>query len=212
MRRIIILLLLAAVALAWNGDTHRAIGADLCAAMNCSCPADMENGSTAPDLVFHDTARHHYYDVSWACPTSNWTCPTKDDFVAMDWAERWLANASAATGCEREYDIAVASHYFFDSMVFWHRVQNEDSDTHSGWEGKVGDQWGPALDYCGNGACVKWSDYQGWKTEFLAKIGVNATVAPTASGDLTLAGGQRPGPGWLEMLINFFMSLFERWF
>ena len=38
----------------------------------------------------------------------------------------YLESASKKTSCDRWRDIAIASHYFFDTKVFWHNVQKEN--------------------------------------------------------------------------------------
>ena len=210
-RVVVLVLLLLSVAVAWNGDTHRAIGAEICEHLQCECPKEMQNGSTAPDLVFHDTVRHHYYDTEWDCPIGEWVCPEEDDFVAMELAEEWIEAAEAAAGCEREYAIAVASHYFFDSKVFWHKVQKEKQSQHSYWEKKVGEEYGPGFAYCKYGICTDWQEFEEWKEEF------NELLGPMGSECMSnyrcnCVEGKCVEPEWWENIINTVLKIIAEWF
>ena len=69
--KFLILLLLLSIAAALDGNTHRALAGELQQYLDCD--DSIINGSTDPDLVFHDTVRHHYYDTNWDCPEGNWT-------------------------------------------------------------------------------------------------------------------------------------------
>ncbi|NOQ55584.1 MAG: hypothetical protein GQ477_02130 [Nanohaloarchaea archaeon] len=87
----------------------------------------MMEWSNIPDTVFKDMINHHDYDINKDCPESDfWTCPTKNDFKASRKVQEYLDSARQKEGCSRWKDIAIASHYFFDTKVFWHNVQDED--------------------------------------------------------------------------------------
>ena len=156
-RRILILIVLLGLAAAWSGDTHRMIAEEIGEHINCG--QEIVDASTVPDLVFHDTVRHHYYDTSWDCPVGDWICPEEDDFIAMELAEEWVVKGDC-------YSIGIATHYFFDSKVFWHKVQKENSNRHSYWEKKVGEAYGPGFEYCKYGICTNWGEFELWKAEF----------------------------------------------
>ncbi|MFC2174794.1 zinc dependent phospholipase C family protein [archaeon] len=210
-RGLVVVLLLLSVAVAWDGDTHRALGAEVCEHIQCGCPEEMRNGSTAPDLVFHDTARHHYYDTTWDCPPGEWVCPNETDKVAMDFAEQWVAAAENSTGCERDYAIGVAGHYFFDSKVFWHKVQKEKSSQHSYWEQKVGEAYGEGLDYCKYGICVTWQEFEGWKEEFNGMLGPNGAQCMSDL-NCNCVQGKCVKPEWWENIINIVLKIIAEWF
>jgi hypothetical protein len=176
---LVILLLLAPVVVqAWNWDTHRWVATQLCGRMGCgNCSEYFTNGSIAPDKDFRDTANHHAYNTSWSCPSGNWTCPAKNDFVAFTKAEEWLNKSRNATGCEKYYDIGVASHYWFDAHVFWHKVQNEDYDhCHAPFETSVGDKIGTTFSVEKCGVTVTSADFDVWLNEFSAIVGAPAST------------------------------------
>lgn len=213
--RWVALLLLLSVAVAWDGDTHRAIGGELCGALQCGqCSNELLNGSTAPDLIFHDNTKHHCYYSAWECAEGNWSCPVANDCPAMALAEEWVAKSRNATGCEKYYDIGVAAHYFFDSKVFWHRVQKEDSDWHSGWEEGVGKAYARGFTYCKYGVCTNWTEFDAWKGEFNTMLGGSGCLSDAECEDRCEAGkcvSVAPWQGLLETLINLINGIFGRW-
>lgn len=137
---IIVLAVLLAGVSAWDGTGHQYLASKVCRDFSCGCSTD--EGSVAPDRVFRDTINHHCYNTSWRCRDGDWTCPAKDDCPALEKAGDWIGKAANQTKCERWYSVAVASHYFFDSKVFWHRVQGEDGRCHSGFESDAGKKFG----------------------------------------------------------------------
>ncbi len=155
---------------AWDSTGHEWLASRVCRDFNCNgCSTD--GGAVAPDAVFRDTLGHHCYNTSVPCPSGSWTCPKKDDCPALAKAGEWIGRAANQTGCARWYSVAVASHYFFDSKAFWHTVQKEDSNCHSGFESEVGRKIGQAnwqVSKCG--ATVSSSDFPGWISEFEDKL------------------------------------------
>ena len=185
---ICLLLLSAPISSAWDWDAHQWLAEKLCSDYNCGCSIEIKNGSIAPDKVFRDTVNHHLYDPSTCVPSQNYTCPTKYDAVALEKADYWLGKAKSDTGCDRWYDIGVASHYFFDTKVIWHQIQNEDYDKcHAPFETAVGDKFkknSTNWTVCKCDACVSYNDFPGWVSEFERKLDfvsqtgtVNATPA-----------------------------------
>lgn len=137
----LLILILLLSSFSWDWDTHKWIANQVCDYLNCGvCREYILNGSIAPDKDFNDFTNHHCYNTSWNClasPTNEWACPTRNDCPALEKAQSWLSNKTE--GCSYYYNIGVASHYFSDSKVFWHRVQNEDYDNcHAPFETAVG--------------------------------------------------------------------------
>lgn len=166
---IIVLAILLAGASAWDGTGHEWLASRVCQDFSCGCPTG--EGAVAPDRVFRDTVNHHCYNTGWQCQDGDWTCPVKDDCPALEKAEEWIEKAANQTGCERWYSIAVASHYFFDSKVFWHRVQQEDGRCHSGFESEVGKKLGQTgwqVSKCG--VTLNSSEVPAWISEFEEKL------------------------------------------
>jgi len=126
---------------AWGGATHRHIAAAACAALGCAgCAAEVADGATAPDRVFKDFINHHCYEAAWACPADeSYACPLKEDCPAKKKAAAWIEKAKGEKGCARAYSLAVASHYFSDARVIWHKVQKESAACHKELEREVDD-------------------------------------------------------------------------
>jgi hypothetical protein len=167
---LVLLLLVAATACAWDSETHEWLARELCEDTGCnqSCSMEMQRGSVAPDEVFHDHRDHHLYSTARDCPESElWNCPEKDDFIALEKMHEWLERGSC-------YSVGVASHYFFDSKVFWHRVQNEDYfECHKPFEDRVGEvieREGFNVTQCG--VSVTKNDFMLWLLEFEVKLGM----------------------------------------
>lgn len=126
--------------LSWDWATHEYAARQICDYIGCGdCLPDMLNGSIAPDRDFRDFVNHHCYDPLWECPEGDWVCPDQFDCPALEKSGEWLERSGQDSGCARFYDIGVASHYYLDSRVFWHRVSNEDESCHSRFESRVGD-------------------------------------------------------------------------
>ena len=108
----------------WNSATHMKFVEN--AFYQLDFPVDvvldldaLRNGSVAPDLVFHDTRRHHY-------PPS---------FVE---AHRWL-NETRIGLAQKNYTYAsyafgVTAHYITDTYAAPHHIQKEPSRMHSLYE------------------------------------------------------------------------------
>ena len=166
MKRFLLVLLFCS-AWAWTGTTHEAIAANICVWTQCACQGQMIYGSTVPDRVFHDNINHHYYDPNWDCPNGMWECPTEYDPIALTMARRWLKHAQGnETGCERDFAIGIASHYFYDSKVFWHRVKKEKQSMHSRWEKLVAEKYPGDFVVDEYGVRVADEDFAEWDEEF----------------------------------------------
>jgi len=133
------LLIAAPDLFAWGGVTHRYIARKVCERFECQCPKEVELGSTAPDREFKDTVNHHCYDMEWPCDedASTYSCPVKQGCPALKKSGEWLDKARSQTGCERWRSIAIASHYYSDGEVIWHKVQKETGECHSDFESAV---------------------------------------------------------------------------
>ncbi|NOQ37403.1 hypothetical protein GQ472_00815 [archaeon] len=140
-----ILLIMVQPGYAWDWDTHEALVEQVCIDFGCGCFDEIKNGSIVPDKVFRDNFYHHCYNLSEECPESDeglWQCPTKDECPTYEKEKEWLEISKSKDGCEKWYAIGVASHYFFDSKVFWHRVQKEEYyKCHQKFERDVGDEF-----------------------------------------------------------------------
>jgi hypothetical protein len=169
----LISLLLLSVCLSWDWPTHQYAAREICAYTGCGdCLPYMLNGSIAPDRDFKDTINHHCYEPVQTCPAGNWTCPNRTDCPALEKAQEWLDIAGQDTGCNKAYDIGVASHYYLDSKVFWHTVSNEDYENcHAKFEHQVGLRIESEfnLSVCGIG--ITKADFEGYVNDFESRIG-----------------------------------------
>ncbi|MBI1973952.1 hypothetical protein HYS54_04005, partial [Candidatus Micrarchaeota archaeon] len=111
------------------------------------------------------------------------------------------------------YDMGVASHYFFDSRNFFHRVQKEDYENcHKPFETRVGDRIGKgAFTVTQCNVTVTDRDFVPWLAEFRALVDgsvfgkQSATNNSVPSGAGTADGGA-PDPAWkreLPQLASF---------
>lgn len=118
---IFVFILLAINVEAWNSKTHESLVENIYYSMPNSLQeklnlSEMKYGSTAPDLVFHDTVRHHY-------PNS------------QELAYKYLSNIKNIS--DFSYNFGVASHYISDSFVAPHSVSGEDGNLHTKFEKQV---------------------------------------------------------------------------
>lgn len=174
----VFLFLIAAPANAWWNSTHSALAGKVCADFNCSCESEVAVGANIPDDVFKDFINHHCYNMSLECPESEdgmWKCPTRNHCPAYTKIDFWLEEAKKSAGCERWKDVAIASHYFFDTKVFWHNVQDENYfKCHEPFERKVNEKFlegrkGWTVSQCG--ISVGYAEFEPWVREFEEKIG-----------------------------------------
>ncbi len=133
------MILAASGALAWQSETHAKLAEKVCMDFGCGCVSEIREAANMPDRDFKDFINHHCYNISVGCDSSkDWICPKKNHCPALEKMNSWLAESRNDTGCRKWRDIGIASHYFFDSRVFWHKVQNEDyPGCHEPFEGKV---------------------------------------------------------------------------
>ncbi len=178
MKKILLLLLFllsTGIVYAWDGDGHETLAKWVCNDFaDCKkCMANITYGSTYPDHVLKDTANHHFYNPTTCVPSSNYTCPTKYDDIALRKTDEWLVKSTQDIGCDKWFDIAVASHYFFDSKVIWHQVKNETSYCHSDFEEKVGVKLKSGATnwtVCKCGQCIGYDSFPVFAEEFETKI------------------------------------------
>ena len=173
---LIALMIIGLPASAWWNDTHGALAEKVCRDFNCSCIEDIAEWSNIPDALFKDMINHHDYDTNKDCPESRyWRCPTENDFKASRKVQEFLDSAEQKEGCSAWKDIAIASHYFFDTKVFWHNVQDEDYfECHKGFEQQVNEHFlNKDTDWtvCTCGICVSYDEFEPWVLEFEEKIG-----------------------------------------
>lgn len=153
----VLMLLVSSGASAWQWETHSTLAEKVCRDFGCGCIAEIRDAAVIPDRDFKDTVNHHCYNVSEPCaPSEYYTCPKKNSCPALEKMEKWLSESRGKTACERWKSIGIASHYYFDSRVFWHKVQSEDYDKcHEPFEGDVekkfeaNDGSGWTIDACG---------------------------------------------------------------
>jgi hypothetical protein len=173
------LLLLIALATAWDWDTHQALITRVFSDINLTnanttqgCLEAAKAGSIAPDKDFHDTANHHDYNAATCVPSQYYTCPMKLETKAIGMANEWLAKP--ATGCDAWYNVGVASHYWFDAHSIWHQVQEEDYDKcHKPFEDKVGEEFKAGAHNWDVKQCnetVTEADFGRWIGEFETKL------------------------------------------
>lgn len=134
-----ILLLSSGSANAWQSETHAKLAEKVCRDFDCGCIPEVREGANVPDRGFRDFINHHCYDISVPCVSSKYySCPKKNHCPAIEKMDLWLAESRNKNGCERWKDIGIAAHYFFDSKVFWHKVQDESyNKCHEPFEAKA---------------------------------------------------------------------------
>jgi len=139
---VLVFLLLASSANAWDWDTHEYMGEEICRDFECGCLEEIVNGSIVPDKYFKDNFRHHCYLDGMNCTESDeWDCPQKEDCPSLEQVNLWLEKANESEGCEKWKSIGIALHYYSDSYVFWHQVQKEDyRKCHESFERAIGDE------------------------------------------------------------------------
>lgn len=124
---ILIFFILINQSYAWNSKTHETIVEKLyySAPYELESKLDLEkmkNGSTSPDLIFHDQRTHHYPDSY--NKTIYWLNLTKNQIIKND-----FENAS--------YSFGVATHYISDSFVGPHYISGEDAKLHTKFEYQI---------------------------------------------------------------------------
>lgn len=169
---IVLILLIMPAASAWQWETHSTLAEKVCRDFDCGCITEIREGAITPDKEFNDFINHHCYNISESCVSSKYyDCPKKNNCPALDKMQFWLDESKKASGCEKSSrecsklsdtscqkwkDIGIASHYYFDSRVFWHKTQGEDyNKCHEPFEGAVekkfeandGSNW--TIDTCG---------------------------------------------------------------
>lgn len=128
---IVALLFFAPQAFAWNSATHMKFVENAFYQLNFpeGIVLDLDalrNGSVAPDLVFHDTRRHHY-------PPS---------FVeATYWLNETQIGLQEKNYSYASYAFGVASHYITDTYAAPHHIQREPSQLHSLYERQANYQY-----------------------------------------------------------------------
>ena len=109
---------------AWNSKGHQTVaeyayynsGFELQNKLNLTL---MKQGSTAPDLVFHDVVKHHYPPSYYLA--ERWLQAAKDNYSLKDYNKA-------------SYAFGIASHYISDSFVAPHYISKEPSSLHSEFE------------------------------------------------------------------------------
>lgn len=238
-KKIEIILFLALFALvivpfahAWKWETHQYLAEQICSLNSMTCVADeLNRGAIAPDKEFKDFFDHHaYYDcvrqgqmIEWCdfekgcfdCSNGTLTDP-----IAFDKARLWLNNfKNDADVSVKSYDLGVATHYFFDTKVFFHQTRNEKESCHSSFEYKVNERI-KDKDYsnwteCACGKCVSFSDLEIWENDFMKFMNesksssvveqLKSKVARTTSG----GSGVLPDAGFFEQVISWVKLLFN---
>ena len=110
--------------LAWNSKGHQAVVETMYYAAEFELQKKLnltllKEGSTAPDLVFHDVRSHHYpksYPLA-----EKWINDAKKNYENQDYNEA-------------SYAFGVASHYISDSFVSPHYLSKEPGSLHSEFE------------------------------------------------------------------------------
>lgn len=143
----VLLMLVSNIALAFKAQTHEYIAQQVCSRFpDCAeCDFQVRQGAVYPDAELKDYVNHHVYmtcapatGATWCAPNAS-TCEdcstgTLTDTTAYDKRDEWLAKAKSATGCDKYFNIAVASHYQADTYVIWHKRKGESDNCHSGFE------------------------------------------------------------------------------
>ncbi|MBU4246679.1 MAG: hypothetical protein ABIF85_01975 [Nanoarchaeota archaeon] len=156
----VLTLLVSSDAFAWQWETHSTLAEKVCRDFNCGCIEEIRDAAVIPDRDFKDTINHHCYllnrsvsevlkglkligefhdNLSVSCePSEYYDCPKKNNCPALEKMQFWLEKSEKALGCEQWKNVGIASHYYFDSRVFWHKTQGEDyNKCHEPFEGKV---------------------------------------------------------------------------
>ncbi|VVB59903.1 Uncharacterised protein [uncultured archaeon] len=214
----VVFLLIHQSASAWQWETHSTLAEKVCRDFNCSCISEIRDAAVIPDRDFKDNINHHCYNLSIPCkPSKYYSCPKKNSCPAIEKMEDWLSKSQNENGCNRSSrscsklsdtscqkwkDIGIASHYFFDSKVFWHKVQGESySDCHEPFEAAVekkfesgdGSNW--TIEQCG--AEENYSNMVGYVKEF-ENILENSSASQKAQDTPLL-----PECGWRCKLRNW---------
>jgi len=193
---------------AWQWETHSTLAEKACRDFDCGCIEEIRDAAVVPDRDFRDNIRHHCYNLSVPCVSSEYyDCPKKNDCPALEYAQNWLSDSHSKTGCEKWKSIGIASHYFFDSKVFWHKTQGEDYyKCHEPFEGKVGKKFenrdGSAWVIEACGAKEDYSNMVQYVADFEAMLAEKEGFKRT--GDVPLL----PECGWLCRIFRFVLSLF----
>lgn len=92
--------------------------------------------STRPDLIFHDTAKHHCYKT---CPVnSTYYCGDPTDCPAYDKTLEWFEKARNESNLNQKLcDFCIGTHYCSDMQVPFHQIRYEDQSCHSSYESKA---------------------------------------------------------------------------
>jgi len=171
----LVALLLVSISFSWDWDTHQWFASEICNYYNCGCMDEIRNGSIAPDRDFRDTVNHHFYDPSSCKNSSYYRCPEKFDDIAIQKMDYYLGLASEPLDCNDWYYLGVASHYYLDSKVIWHNVQNESYDRcHEPFESKTGEFFKKGITEFSVTECgetVNGREFQEYKEEFIGKLG-----------------------------------------
>jgi len=182
------LLLLLSSGLSWDWTTHQYAAREICSYVGCGdCLPDMLNGSIAPDRDFKDYINHHCYDPLQGCPNGDWVCPDRFDCPALEKSDEWLTKSQQDFGCEKFYDIGVASHYYLDSRVFWHQVSKEDeSSCHAKFEELVGENINNDFNVGACGINITKADFEGHVNAFERQMGEKDYTREIIIGAITL--------------------------
>ena len=121
---LILFILLASSADAWNSYYHRSLAEKAYYSLDFSTQEKLnltliKEGATTPDLVFHDVVKHHYP------PSYN---------LAVKWLNDANVNYEKGNYNDASYSFGVASHYITDSFVAPHYTSKEPGNLHSEFE------------------------------------------------------------------------------
>jgi len=176
------LLLFVPFSYAWKWETHEYLAEQVCNQIT-GCMVDcIKNGSVVPDRDFNDFINHHVYrecktvNAEWCENGECQDCSQGDmtDDIAITRYVHWISKSkSEADLCTKFYDLGIATHYFFDSKVFFHQTKGEKESCHNEFENNVNERI-KNKDYsnwteCACGVCVNFSDFENWETEFMSE-------------------------------------------
>ena len=198
---------------AWKWETHQYLAELVC---DGDAPS-IDKGAIAPDNEFKDFVNHHVYGqcnsalkAEWCDGAGCFDCTGGNiiDSVAIDKAQEWILKLKSDENIyDKSYDCGVASHYFFDSKVYFHQTKSEKESCHSGFEAKVNERI-KAKDYsnwteCDCEACISYSQFAGWIAQFNNLRNSTNTIIQDVR---VLIRSDEPAPaGFLTALYNKYL-------
>ncbi len=183
---------------AWKWETHQYLAEQVCGGDTVS----VDKGAIAPDNEFKDFINHHVYrqcnsalSAEWCDGSGCFDCSKGviTDNVATDKVQEWILKMkSTDVLADKSYDCGVASHYFFDSKVYFHQTKSEKEACHTDFEANVNNRI-KLKDYgnwteCACGVCVSYFEFNNWINQF-DSVRNSTTISSVITGTSVLGHG-----------------------